>query len=291
MNGASRQNAGRSASFDEAVLEDPRWEALASGEATPEEIEDLRAWAERSEAAKAAWNAFQPATDEYLDRFTDGVLRDLDARKVADVPKTTREGMILGDKYRLRQVIAQGVLTSIWEGEDIVSGRIVAIKSPANVQQQELQPEIDKSLRREIHFLRRLSHPNIVEILDAGETAGGEPFMVMQRLHGHDLRQLLTDEGRLRPIIAVRIAREIASALVAIHAARIMHCRIQPSSIFLHQSGQGDFNVKLIGFKTCIELVSFAHEEISSSSGSSVSSSGIRYMSPESLLERKNVGE
>ncbi len=70
----------RPASFNKVVLADPRWEALASGEISLEDVADLQAWAARSEAAKAAWIAFQPVTEERIDGLAKGVLQRLDAR-------------------------------------------------------------------------------------------------------------------------------------------------------------------------------------------------------------------
>ncbi|HRI68544.1 MAG TPA: hypothetical protein PK156_30155 [Polyangium sp.] len=64
--------------LDDEVLADPRWDALLFGEATPEQIDQLREWAERSEVAKAAWLMFQPVEDERLDDLANGILRELE---------------------------------------------------------------------------------------------------------------------------------------------------------------------------------------------------------------------
>lgn len=69
------------------VLDDPRWEKLASNAATPEEIAELRAWAERSKSAKAAWDVFRPAEPEQVDALTSNVLRKLKAQKAVQPDK------------------------------------------------------------------------------------------------------------------------------------------------------------------------------------------------------------
>src|SRR5690606_25915718 len=89
------------------------------------------------------------------------------------------------------------------------------------------------------------------EIHDSGVTAEGVPFVVLQRLQGETLGELLNARGRLSPALAVRIGREIAAALAAVHAAGFVHNNLHPTKVFLHEedgAGADNFVTKLIGF-------------------------------------------
>ncbi len=233
----------------EDVLADPRWEVLASGGATPEEVASLRAWAERSTAARAAWEMFQPVDDVRSDGLAAGVLRvlrerDAKARDVRD------DGPLLGGRYRLSKRLQRGAMTSRWEAEDTVSGQIVAIKGPT---WWEPRAGEEHPLMREAKVLACVPHPNILSLLHVGTTAEGAPFLVMPGLHGKLLSKLLKSKERLGPALAVRIAREVASALAALHEARFVHGALHPSNIFLHRGAARNL-VSLVDLDVCKDL-------------------------------------
>src|SRR4029077_7377591 len=86
--------------------------------------------------------------------------------------------------------------------------------------------------RREIALAARLQHPHIVPLLSAGES-DGLPYFTMPLVEGESLRARLTRSGKLPIPDAVRLLREIASALAYAHRKNIVHRDIKPENILL----------------------------------------------------------
>jgi serine/threonine-protein kinase len=141
---------------------------------------------------------------------------------------------LLAGRYRLRQRIGTGGMASVWLARDEVLIRPVAVKliDPELVRDQEFR----ERFREEARAAAALSHPHIVTVHDYGES-DGTPYIVMELLTGGTL-----DERFPVPDVG-RVVGEIASALAAAHAARIVHRDIKPTNVILTSSG-----VKVLDF-------------------------------------------
>jgi serine/threonine protein kinase len=141
---------------------------------------------------------------------------------------------LLAGRYRLRRRIGSGGMASVWLARDEVLIRPVAVKliDPDLAR----DPEFRMRFREEARAAAALSHPHIVTVHDYGES-GGTPYIVMELLTGATL-----DESYPVPDVE-RVIGEIASALAAAHAARIVHRDIKPTNVFLTSSG-----VKVLDF-------------------------------------------
>lgn len=141
---------------------------------------------------------------------------------------------LLADRYRLRRRIGSGGMASVWLARDEVLIRPVAVKL--------IDPELARDrdfrerFREEARAAAALSHPHIVTVHDYGES-DGTPYIVMELLTGDTL-----DASHPVPDIE-RVVGEIASALAAAHAARIVHRDIKPTNVFLTSAG-----VKVLDF-------------------------------------------
>jgi len=150
------------------------------------------------------------------------------------VRHTERMDSLLAGRYRLRQRIGTGGMASVWLARDEVLIRPVAVKliDPELVRDQEFRDRF----REEARAAAALSHPHIVTVHDYGES-DGTPYIVMELLTGDTLDQRY-------PVPDVeRVIGEIASALAAAHAARIVHRDIKPTNVFLTSAG-----VKVLDF-------------------------------------------
>ncbi|BBY31453.1 serine/threonine-protein kinase [Mycolicibacterium sediminis] len=142
---------------------------------------------------------------------------------------TSREGTQFGP-YRLLRLIGKGGMGEVYEAEDTVKDRVVALKLlPEGVSHD---PVFRKRLQREAHSAGRLQEPHVVPIHDYGEV-DGTLFVDMRMINGADLRKLLKNFGPMTPARAVAIVRQIASALDAAHESGIMHRDVKPENILI----------------------------------------------------------
>lgn len=143
-------------------------------------------------------------------------------------PKS-REGTMFGH-YRLLRMIGKGGMGEVYEAEDTVKDRVVALKLlPEGVSHDSV---FRKRLQREAHSAGRLQEPHVVPIHDYGEI-DGVLFVDMRMINGADLRNVLKNFGPMTPARAVAIVRQIASALDAAHESGIMHRDVKPENILI----------------------------------------------------------
>lgn len=136
-------------------------------------------------------------------------------------------------------------MSEVFDAEDTVLGRTVAIKM--------LRPDMARDVnfrerfRREAQNAGKLNHPNIVAVFDTGEKDVDGlmlPYIVMERVHGRTLRDIVREEGPLPVAEAAQILTPVADALQASHEAGIIHRDIKPANIMLTNTGQ----VKVMDF-------------------------------------------
>src|SRR5437773_7392379 len=135
----------------------------------------------------------------------------------------------LAARYALERELGRGGMATVYLARDLRHGRLVAIKV--------LRPEIAAALGpdrflREIETAARLTHPHILPLHDSGQ-AGGFPYYVMPYIEGESLRDRLEREGQLPLEEAVRITREVSSALSYAHSHDVVHRDIKPENILL----------------------------------------------------------
>src|SRR5262245_53571056 len=102
-------------------------------------------------------------------------------------PGTPIVDPLRGTRYRSKGALGRGAMGEVLLAEHVTLGKIVVAK----LLHPELgnRPDIVDRFRIEAQALARLSHPNLVEVVDFGETPEGRPFLVMERLVGRTLRQ------------------------------------------------------------------------------------------------------
>jgi hypothetical protein len=150
---------------------------------------------------------------------------------------------LINDRFELEEMpIARGGMGEVWFGRDIKLDREVAVKLvrfPSGVP----DPDFVKRFVRESRVMARLAHPGVPAVYDAG-THEKRPYLVMQRIHGASLKDLVAENGPLPIGWAAGIAAQICSVLAAAHEASLVHRDLKPSNVMLDTEGA----VKVIDF-------------------------------------------
>ena len=149
--------------------------------------------------------------------------------------------VVLGGRYRLVRRIASGGMGSVWEAEDTILHRRVAVKALSEALAEDRR--FLERFRREARATAGLSHPNVAGVFDYGED-GGRPYIVMELIEGETLAERLRRHGRLPWRKAVAIMEPVASALGAAHEAGIIHRDVKPGNIMIARNG----DVKVMDF-------------------------------------------
>ena len=149
----------------------------------------------------------------------------------------------LGTQYKLERELGRGGMATVYLATDTKHGRQVALKV--------LHPDLAASLgperfRREIGFAATLSHPHILTVLDSGQTPDGQLWFTMPYVEGETLREHLRRDKQLAIDEALRITREIASALDYAHEKGVIHRDIKPENLLITKRGDAllaDFGI------------------------------------------------
>ncbi|WP_211234818.1 serine/threonine-protein kinase [Glycomyces arizonensis] len=148
-------------------------------------------------------------------------------------------GDMVGDRYRLVDLVGKGGNGSVWRADDTVLRREVALKEvflPPDLPPGERVQLIDRS-RREAQIAAGLSHPSVIRVFDVVEHAG-LPWIVMELLQARSLADILTADGPLPPRVAAKIGLALVGALQAAHEAGIIHRDVKPGNVLISVDGR-----------------------------------------------------
>jgi serine/threonine-protein kinase len=143
-------------------------------------------------------------------------------------------GTTLSGRYRLESRIGSGGMSTVYRAHDETLERFVAIK----LMNREVATDSDQleRFRREARAVARLSHPNIVHVIDAGEDEG-RPYIVFEYIDGETLKERIRRLGRLEIPEAVAYCVEIARALGAAHDNHVVHRDVKPQNVLIDHEG------------------------------------------------------
>ncbi len=181
----------------------------------------------------------------------------------------------LADRYRIERELGEGGMATVYLAHDLRHERKIAVK----VLRPELAAVIGaERFLHEIKTTANLQHPHILGLLDSGRV-DGLVWYAMPFVQGESLRDRLQREKQLPIPEAVRIAKEVASALDYAHRHGVIHRDIKPENILLHDGSAlvADFGIAL-----------------AASSGSRMTETGMslgtpHYMSPEQAMGEREI--
>src|ERR1044072_4770440 len=180
----------------------------------------------------------------------------------------------LESRYRIEREVGVGGMARVYLAHDIRHERDVAIKV--------LHPDLAAALESErflaeIKTTAKLQHPHILPLLESGD-ADGLLYYVMPYVAGESLRTRLDRETQLAVYDAVRIEREVASALDYAHRHGVVHRDIKPENILIHedQALVADFGISLA---------------VSAAGGARMTQTGLSLGTPAYMAPEQAMGE
>jgi serine/threonine-protein kinase len=168
---------------------------------------------------------------------------DDDADGPGHKDRELRTGDVVGDKFRLGAVLGTGGMGVVFEASHLALGERVAIKV--------LSASAGfggERLRREARIGLRIKTEHVARVMDVGALPSGAPYLVMERLVGQNLAELLREERRLPVGEAVDFVLQACVALAEAHALGVVHRDLKPSNLFLTRAADGSPLIKVLDF-------------------------------------------
>ena len=189
---------------------------------------------------------------------------------------------MIGDRYVLGPLLGRGGMAEVRRARDLRLERDVAVKRlKADLAGD---PIFQERFRREAHAAAGLNHPNIVSVFDTGESYDEAsdlmiPYIVMELVVGHTLREILHDGRQIEPVKALELTECVLDALEYSHRHGIIHRDIKPANVMLTNNGQ----VKVMDFG-----IARAVSDTAASMTQTASVIGTpQYLSPEQIRGEK----
>ena len=155
----------------------------------------------------------------------------------------------MAGRYLLLSRLGGGAMGAVWLARDELLGREVAVKQvliPVGSDPEATAGHREAAMR-EGRIAARLAHPHAVSVYDMVDD-GGTPWLVMEYLPSRSLAQVLADHGTLPVQQVATIGAQVADALIAVHAAGVVHRDVKPGNILIGEGERSDGLVKITDF-------------------------------------------
>ncbi len=191
-------------------------------------------------------------------------------------------GLVLDGRYQLRSLLGAGGMGFVYLAHQTGLGREVAVKMLYAERTRDKNSV--RRFRREAIALAGIDHPSVVRVLEYGDGGGTTPYIVMEKVSGRALDEVILVMRILAPRHAVHICAELAEGLAAAHGQGVVHRDLKPSNIQLEAKGE-ELTVRILDFG--LALLAEGHEG-GSTGGGRLTRQGVifgtpEYMSPEQI--------
>jgi eukaryotic-like serine/threonine-protein kinase len=167
---------------------------------------------------------------------------------VIDIPTDEMVGTVVLDRYLVESELGRGAMGTVYKGSHVERERPVAIKVLHDEYVHE--PTMIARFRREAHLAAKLSHANVIGVLDVGETRTGRQVMVMEFAEGPTLTKVITVAPARRRVI--QLVRQLLLGLVHAHGEGLIHRDLKPDNIIVEISGDGTEIPRIVDFGIAI---------------------------------------
>jgi eukaryotic-like serine/threonine-protein kinase len=185
---------------------------------------------------------------------------------------------VLGERYLLERELDAGGTAKILLARDLTTGHKRAVKRL--IDRSAHDPILRACFLAGARAAMDVSHPNVVRVLSVHEPASGNPYAVMELLHGEPLNVTATRERQLSTDTVVALARGAARGLSAAHAFGIVHCDVKPENLFL-VGADSERTLKILDF----DLAKVPNAEVPTApDGRLILRGTAKYMAPEQIV-------
>jgi serine/threonine-protein kinase len=201
----------------------------------------------------------------------------------ASVSESIALGTVIGRKYRVDEVVAEGGMGIVYKGWHLVLELPIAIKvvRPEYVNHH----DVVSLFVTEAKANAQLRGLHVAHVLDMGRIENGPPFIVLEYLDGRDLRAALTAEGRMPLWRAASYLSQACDGVAEAHVRGIIHRDLKPENLFLARTLEGGEVLKVIDFGISkAPAYSKRHLQLSNEGLGSP-----HYMAPEQISSPENV--
>src|SRR6266516_5533001 len=152
-------------------------------------------------------------------------------------------GELIAGRYELEELVGSGGMSSVYRAHDRLLERPVALK----ILHEQFTRDDDyvERFRREARAVARLTHPNIVTVIDRGEQDDRQ-FIVFEYVDGLNLKELLEQEGTLSPRDAIELVLQVARGLAFAHEQGLVHRDVKLQNVIIDAEGSAkvtDFGI------------------------------------------------
>ena len=179
---------------------------------------------------------------------------------------------VVNNRYSIGHTLGGGGMAKVYLAHDEVLDRDVALKVLR--EQFADDEEFVERFKREAQSAASLSHPNIVQVYDRGETEYGTSYIAMEYVPGGTLKERISSSGPPEPEVAASLAAQIAEALGAAHERGLVHRDIKPQNVLL--TAAEDVKVADFGIARAASAATISQTSIVLGTAS--------YMAPEQAL-------
>ncbi|CAN5765694.1 hypothetical protein BH09MYX1_BH09MYX1_31710 [soil metagenome] len=156
-----------------------------------------------------------------------------------------RIGSTVASRYTLESVIGEGGMATVYRAKHKVVEQPFAVKLMNPLLARD--PIVRERFRREAKSAKKISHPNIIEIFEEGDTGDGTASMVMEFLDGESLADLIA-KGAIAPKRMIGLAIQMSRGIARAHDLGVIHRDLKPENIFVCRRDDGADLIKLLDF-------------------------------------------
>jgi len=133
-------------------------------------------------------------------------------------------------RYEIKKLLGQGGMGQVFKAVDVATQQDVVLKR--------LRPDVAKTaLKQECAAIARLSHPNIIRLIDY-DLESAEPFMAVEYIAGITLSAYIARHQPIAAPVAIELGKKLLSALCHAHESDVLHCDLKPENVLLIRDGE-----------------------------------------------------